>query len=186
MKEKDFFDNLKFEEGGEIKTLNWDDFKDKIVILRVSPPSTEGGEGGEEPMPDDNIENPFEDNSTQGGGQEQSGGEGQEGGEGEGEGGEEGGEGQQGGENGEDDGEGGDGNDGEGAEGGENEEMKKMLNEKLNELNLMEIEQFLGSQDIKADFRTKQNAKEAIGNVQIFETNNKQQIDDALDLIFKK
>ena len=64
--------------------------------------------------------------------------------------------------------------------------LTRVVQQMINELNLMEIEQFLGSKDIKADFRTKQNAKNAIGNEQIFDTNNKQQIDEALDLIFKK
>ena len=200
MEETDFFENLKFEEGGEMKTLNWEDFKDKIVILRVEPPSQGGSPppngGGGEPMPDDNIENPFEDELDQfiqgggeptGEGQEGGdGGEGQQGGEG-GEGGEEddggeGGEGQEGGEGGEDDG----GEGGEGQEGGKDDGDGIKGQQQRDRVNLDKIQSFLKSQNLKQDFRTRRNVENAIGNAQLFAQDNKEKIKKALDIIFKK
>ena len=170
MEETDFFENLKFEEGGEMKTLNWEDFKDKIVILRVEPPSQGGNPppngGGGEPMPDDNIENPFEDELDQfiqGGGEPT-------------------GEGQEGGDGGEDDG----GEGGEGQEGGEGDGDGIKGQQQRDRVNLDKIQSFLKSQNLKQDFRTRRNVENAIGNAQLFAQDNKEKIKKALDIIFKK
>lgn len=162
MEENDFFENLKFEEGGEMKSLNWEDFKDKIVILRVQPPSTDGGGGGEEELPDDNIIDPFDEEGLdklirEGGEDDDDGDDGDEK------------------DDGKDDGK-------KRKDGKQDDDGGGKSNPKKD---LDKIQTYLKSENLKQDFRTRKNVENAIGNVQLFLKNNKQKIKEALDLIFK-
>ena len=191
------YDLHKMAKGGKLQTIDFNDFKDKLIILRVTPPS-QGGPGGNpggDPGKEEvNVKNPFEKDKKQpkekpdkdkkgkdNKGKEKPGGDdkGKD-------------------KAGEDDkGKDKKGKDKKGKAKNKPDEdnstrgkpqkgfESQSEDEENTKLNLSKLEEALGTSDIKKTFRNRTNVEIALTGKKVFDTDNDKKISESLDKIFK-